>query len=290
MASFNLDSADLKRNPQGNLIHEDVMDQIWDISRIPLPFFDRAGNDDPEQEHHEWTTDRLRDPDLTNAHIDGADTTGNDTNLGLRMGNHCQISTKAVRVSTRANASDTIGRDNELEYQLMMRLRELNRDREAIALSLQGSVEDDGNAVAGKIGSVFSFIKTNSSVGATGSVPGYDPVTKLTGTVVPGTARPLTETLLRDMLQRAYELGGDPNVFMARPGVVRKLSEYGFTSTARIATVTSEAGTDRTPAVAKGAINVWITDFGVTLDLIPNRLMQTDGRHGGGAGIIDRAV
>lgn len=288
MAAQNLDSADLKNNANGVLIREDVMDQIWDISAIPLPFTDRAGDHSPDQEYTEWTVDRLRDPDLDNKNVDGADTEGNDTNLGARMGNHCQISTKVVRVSTRANASDTIGRDNELEYQLMMRLRELKRDKEAIALSLQGSVEDDGDTVPGETGSVFSFIKTNASVGATGSVPGFDQATKLTGDVVPGTARPLTETMVRDSLQAAYELGGDPYCFMARPGVVRKFSEYSFTSSARIGTLVTETGDSRDGSVvAKGAVNVWQTDFGITIELVPNRLMQPSAANTSSIGLFD---
>lgn len=272
MSTANLDSADLKDATGGPLIREDVMNQIWDISAIPLPFTDRCGSGTADNEYHEWTTDELRAPDLNNARVDGQDITGNDTKIGEREGNHCQIMTKTVRVSTRADNSDTIGRDRELSYQLMQRQRELRRDREAILLSLQGSIEDNGDAVAGKLGSVFSWIKTNVSLGATGTADGFDPVTKLTETVVPGTARGLTETMVRDICQEAYDNNANPDTFMSSSGVIRKFSEYAFTSSARIATITSEAGQDQRPAVAKGAVNVWVTDFDIVLDLIPNRL------------------
>lgn len=288
MTAENLDATDLRNVPRGGWIAEDVMNQIWDISNIPLPFTDRAGGGSVDNPYSEWNIDRLRDPDTTNAKIDGQDTIDeNDTNTGGRLGNHTQISTKTVQISTRAQDSDTFGNTGGLAYQVMMRQRELRRDVEAIAISMQGSVEDNGVDVAGNTGSVFSFIKTNAQVGAGGSVGGFNTSTGLTADVVPGTARPLTETLIRDVCQDVYDLGGDPSVFMARTAVIRKLSEYLFTASARVATVTADVGQDRKPATAKGSINVFVTDFGVTLDLIPNRLMQATSAGVSSAGIFD---
>jgi hypothetical protein len=288
MTTNNLDAADLRKVQAGGWVAEDVMNEIWDISNIPLPFTDRAGGGSADNQYHEWNNDKLRDPDINNAKVDGADTIGaNDTNTGIRLGNHCQISTKTVQVSTRAQDSDTFGNTGGLAYQVMMRQRELRRDVEAINLSLQGSVEDDGDTVPGNAGSIFSFIKTNSYVGATGSVPGWSSSTKLTGDVVPGTARPLTETLVRDVCQKVYDAGGDPSVFMARTPVIRKLSEYLFTASARVATVTADVGQDKKPATAKGSINVFVTDFGVTLDLIPNRLQPASSAGVSSVGIFD---
>ena len=281
MATTNLDSAKLKAAQSGGMIHEDVMDQIWDISSIPLPFTDKCGSEGADQEYHEWVKDKLRAPDLTNAKIDGQDTdTANDTNVGTRLGNHCQISTKTVQVSSRADSSDTIGRDSELAYQVMMRQRELRRDREAIMLSNQGSVADDGATIPGKLGGVFSFITTNGNHGLTGSTPGFNNATKVTADVVAGTKRKLTETIVRDACQAVYTAGGDPTVLMARPGVIRKFSEYCFTSSARIATLMNDEGSSKNAMTAKGAVNVFVTDFGVTLSMVPNRLQPEVGAAG----------
>lgn len=288
MAVNNLNETDLRSVPRGGWVAEDVMDQIWDISNIPLPFTDRAGGGSVDNQYSEWNVDRLRDPDITNAKVDGQDTIDeNDTNTGGRLGNHCQISTKTVQISTRAQDSDTFGNTGGMAYQIMMRQRELRRDVEAICLSMQGSVEDDGDTIAGNAGSVFSFIKTNAEVGAAGAVGGFNNATGLTADVNPGTARPLTETLIRDVCQNVYDLGGNPSVFMARTAVIRKLSEYLFTASARVATVTADVGQDKKPATAKGSINVFVTDFGVTLDLIPNRLMPASSAGVSSAGIFD---
>jgi Family of unknown function (DUF5309) len=118
MSTSNLDSADLKAVTKGGLIREDVMNKIWDISKIPLPFTDLVGSETHDNEYCEWTTDALAVPDIANSNVDGADASGNDTKTGLRVGNHSQISDKIVRVSFRADASNTIGRAKELAYQL----------------------------------------------------------------------------------------------------------------------------------------------------------------------------
>lgn len=68
------------------------MDRIFDISRIPLPFTDSVGSLSTGNSYKEWTLDELAAPDTDNAEVDGADATGNDTKIGSRVGNHCQIS------------------------------------------------------------------------------------------------------------------------------------------------------------------------------------------------------
>jgi hypothetical protein len=273
MATQNLDSADLKAVQRGGLIREDVMDRIWDISQIPLPFTDRIGTGSHDNEYFEWTQDRLADPNLNNAQVDGSNqNTNNDTRTGARLGNHSQISTKTVQVSSRADASDTIGRARELAYQVMMRQRELRRDREAIALTGQGSVADDGATIAGKTAGVFAFCNTNFNGGTGAAVPGFQNGSGLITGITQGTKRAGTETMVRDMAQKIFELGGDPGWLMGRPGAIRKFSEYCFTTQARIATMTTDVGQGEDASTAKGAVNVFVTDFGVTLDLIPNRL------------------
>ena len=84
MSAANLDSADLKGVDFGGLIREDVMNKIWDISKIPLPFTDLIGSGSAKNEYKEWTTDELAAPDVDNSIIDGSDATGNDTKTGAR--------------------------------------------------------------------------------------------------------------------------------------------------------------------------------------------------------------
>jgi hypothetical protein len=272
MSTANLDSANLKAVTRGGLIREDVMDKIWDISKIPLPFTDMIGSTTSKNEYKEWTTDELATPDVTNAIVDGSDASGNDTATGSRVGNHHQISDKVVRVSYRSDASDTIGRTKELSYQLMRRQQELRRDVEAIALLNQASVADDGNTVAGKVGGLPSWLETTSINGTAG---GFNLSTGLTVARTPDAAAvALTEENIRDAVESVYSQGGDPTKLMTVPAIIRKLSEYLFTSSARVATLMSDQGKSREAAAALGSVNVFVTDFG-TLTMVPNRLQQT---------------
>lgn len=269
-----LSAADLKAVEEGGLIREDVMEQIWDISRIPLPFTDLVGNDSCDNPFTEWTTDRLGSPELGGWAVDGADSDQNDSATGARIGNHTGILRKEVQVTGRARASNTIGRGDELSYQVMMRQRELRRNTEANALGIQGSQEDDGDATPGIPAGLAAMLQLFDT--GSGAVQGAYTGKNWPG-LTPGAAPvPLTETMVRDAAQEAWEGGADVSVLMSVPGVIRHLSEYMFTSSSRIATLTRETqGVGKGgAATAVGSVNVFITDFGVTLDFLPNRIQQ----------------
>lgn len=278
--------ADLSAVARGGLINEDVMNQIWDISNVPLPFTDRCGMDQIGNALATWTQDRLADPDLTNAEIDGVDNVKNNATGGKRVGNHSQISTKAVSVTTRARNSNTIGRSDELAYQVSRRQIELRRDREAIYLNNQASVADDGDTVAGSLGGLPSWIETNFSIGGTGTIGGYSTTTGLTVAYLEGTAAAMSEATLRDIIEKVYDEGGEVGVFMSQPRTIRLLSEYMFTDTARVATLQSDQGKSGEKATALGSVNYYVSDFG-TLELVPNRLQPFETADVGLAFLLD---
>ncbi len=264
-------SAALKAVPFGGLIKEDVMNQIWDISRIPLPFTDLVGSDSCDNSYSEWTEDKLGDPVLGGWVVDGADSDQNDVAHGERLGNQCGILRKEVRVTTRANASDTIGYSNALSYQVMMRQRELRRNSEANMLGNQGSQADDGDTTPGIPAGLAAMVtQYDTGSGATGGGFSNGAWTGITA----GTRTALTELMVRDACQAAWEGGANPSVFMSVPSVIRRLSEYMFSDSARIATLTAETNQNG-PATAMGSVNVFLTDFGVTLDMVPNRIQRT---------------
>lgn len=278
MATANLDSANLKAVAEGGLIREDVLDKIFDISRIPLPFTDMIGSSDMDNSYTEWTVDRLQDQNLDNAVVDGADSVGNDTNTGGRVGNHAQISSKVVRVSSRADASDTIGRAKELSYQIMMRQRELRRDIEGIMMTGQASVADDGNTTAGRLGGFQAWLSTNAVGGTTagfasGNVAAY----------VPGTKQAGSEAVLRALIEQIWIGGGDVSTIMSIPGVISKFNQYLFTESARIATIRADTSADSgsTGLKAQGNVNVYISDHGNTLEIRANRLQPSYKDSGG---------
>ena len=272
MSTANLDAADLIAVDVGGLIREDVLEAIFDISRIALPFTDSVGTGEAiENPYTEWTTDDLGDPVL-NAVVDGSDAGVDESTTGLRVGNHAQESQKTYRVSQRAQNSDTIGRANELAYQLMRGNQKIRRDVEQSLTLNQASIADDGNAQPGLNGGFPTWLETSVTGGVGFVAGGFDTGTTNTVEYTPGTAQPISETDVRDIAQSVYEEGGDPSILMSIPGVIRQLSEYMFTSSARIATLTRDTQSKMSAAEALGSVNVFITDFGVTLSMVSNRL------------------
>ena len=262
---------DLSSAAYNGLINADVMQQIWDISSIPLPLMDAIGSDSADNPYTEWTTDKLSAPTIGGWVIDGADSDQNNSAAGNRMGNHCGILTREVQVSERAQSVDTIGRADELAYQVMMRQRELRRNVEANLLGIQGSQADDGATLPGRPAGLAAMILKLAGSAGTGGAFSNGNWTAWT----PGAYRALTETMVRDAAQQAWESGSDPSLLMSVPSATRKLSEYMFSSSARIATLARETKGEDTAATALGSVNVFITDFGVTLEFVPNRLQQT---------------
>lgn len=265
------------------MIKEDVMSKIWDISNIPLPFTDLIGSDSHKNSYYEWTIDRLADPDLTNAVVDGQDSDQNNSKGGSRVGNQGQISIKEVQVTQRAQASGTVYAQNELAKQVMERQKELRRDVEAISISNQGSQADNGDATPGLVGAFGAWLTTNTD--RTGADGGYSSGVVSAPTV--GLKQTLTETKIRDMASLIWEGGGNPSVMMSVSAVIRNISEYMFTDAARIATLQADQGKSSAAATALGSVNVFVTDFGVTLEMRANRLQQTYKDSGGTADVAD---
>ena len=75
---------------------------------------------------------------------------------------------------------------------------------------------------------------------------------------------------------------------MVLPALKTKISEYLFTSSARVGTITTETGQSKSQSTAVGAIDVFVSDFGV-LEIKPNRfqLDYADQASYGGAGDCD---
>lgn len=271
-----LSSADLNAVASGGAVREDVMSKIWEIDNIPLPFTDMIGSGTHSNSYASWMQDTLQAQNTSNALVDGQDVSSwNNNPPGPRVGNHSQISAKAVSVSKRANNVDSIG-GQELAYQLSQRQKELKRDIEGIMLTGQASVADNGDTVAGKSGGLASWLVTNTSFGDTGSAGGFNPDAGLTVAPTHGTKRAGSETTLRNLLQSVYQNGGNPTTLMSVPAVIRGFSEYLFTSSARVATLMSDVGQTPNAKKAIGSVNVFVSDFGITVDLVANRLQPVE--------------
>lgn len=283
MATANLDAADLAAALAApGLIREDVVDQVYNLDEgIPTPFIDMVGGGSFSNLYSEWTESDLAIPDTDNAVVDGADATGNDTVIGLRIGNRAQLSDKVVRISHASEGVDSIASVGKIAYQTSRRLLDLRRDMEAIALGRQASVVDDGSAVAGRTAGMAAWIATNTVFGVGGSAGGFDLATKLVDAPTEGTVKALVWADIRDVILAIYSAGGAANgtlVAMSTPLVIRNIVSFLFSvegAPFRAAPTANVTGASPMNQTAQGWIDVVLSDFGITLRLVANRLQTT---------------
>jgi hypothetical protein len=247
-------------------IREDLSDVIYDISPQDTPIMSSIGKSKATSVYHEWQTDSLAANTTANALVEGADATDASVSPTTRIGNYTQIVGKVIRVSGTLEAVDKAGRKSEKAYQMAKAAAEMKRDIETIITANQGQTA--GNATtARKLGSLLSYIKTNSSVNGT-SVTGVDPTTIGVSTRTDGTQRTFTETLLKEVIQEVFVSGGTPTLAVMRPALKQKVS--GFTGNAAYRVNTDNSVGNVT--VVAGA-DLYQSDFGV-LQLVPDRFMR----------------
>ncbi len=288
----------LDRTGIGNKAREDLGDIIHNISPTECPVTMLVDKTDAEQDAHEWVTDSLAPAVSDNKHVDGDDFsaegdtaqvgTGFDgvaITAGSRIGNHCQISRKDIVVTRRANRVRKAGRKDELGYQIAKAGRELKRDLESSITSNNNAVQGT-TSVAGQSAGYGAWMRNNSSRHNTlAGTDGADPAALVSGFPT-GTAatdasvlRPLSETDILDVIADAYIEGGDIDTMSMHPTVKQKWSQYMFspdnTNAGRIATQFQDQGkSPKTGATALGAVDVYVSDFGV-IDVVPNRFQRS---------------
>jgi len=249
---------------------EDLIDIIYDISPQDTPIMSSIGKGSARAVYHEWQTDSLAAATTANAAVEGADATDASVSPTTRLGNYTQIVTKTIRVSGTLESVDKAGRKSEKSYQLAKASAELKRDIETIITANQGRSAGDATT-ARTMGSLLSWIKTNSSVNGT-SVTGVDPTTIGVSTRTDGTTRTFTEALLKDVIQEVFVSGGTPTLAVMRPALKQKVS--GFTGNAAYRVNTDNSVGNVT--VVAGA-DLYQSDFGI-LQLVSDRFMRDSDR------------
>jgi hypothetical protein len=156
------------------------------------------------------------------------------------------------------------GRKSEKAYQLAKASQELKRDLETILLSNQGRSVGSSNSSARKMGSLLSWIKTNSSVQTNGG----DPTTIGVSTRTDGNTRTFTEALLKEVVAEVFTSGGSPKVLMVGPSGKQKVSSFTGIGETRFNV------TGAKPSTIIGAADIYVSDFG-NMSVVPNRFMRT---------------
>ncbi len=241
---------------------EDLIDVIYNISPTETPFMSSIGKTKATAVYHEWQTDSLAAATANNAAVEGADASAATLAPTTRQGNYTQIIQKTIQVSGTLDAVNKAGRKSEKAYQLAKASAELKRDLETILLSNQGKTAGDSSN-ARKMGSVLSWIKTNTDKGTGGA----DPTTPGTSTRTDGTQRAFTEQLLKNVVAKVFQSGGNPRMLMVGATGKQKVSTFPGIALNRFQLNKVEQG------AIIGAADIYQSDFG-QISVVPNRFMR----------------
>ncbi len=248
---------------------EDVSELIFDISPMETPFVSACKKTKATNITHEWQTDALAAA-AKNTQLQGDDSTNITADPTVRLKNFTQILKKTVGVSGTQRAIKHYGRDDEFEYQLAKRMREIKRDLEFAAVTNQAGTVGAAAGTAQMAG-VESWIATNlTSVqeGAAGTTPGQSGGYPGTAPTDSTSAGSVSETVLRNLVKDAWSAGGEPTILMVPGAGKEKVSNFSG-----IATRFLDTDRGKQASLVSG-VDIWATNFG-KLTVVPNRFMRS---------------
>ncbi len=247
-----------------NPIREDLADIIYDISPTETPFMSNIRRGSASNTYHEWQSDKLKDANVGNAHLEGDDTDAEQRDDTTRLGNYSQISKKLVTVSGTQEAVNKAGMRSQMAYQMSKASKELKRDMESILLNRQPREAGSG-AVARTLAGFPNWLTSNTDIANDGGNVVY--TTGPDADRTDGTQRAFTEDMLKDVQAQAWQNGGEPTMLMVGPYNKGVVSGFAGLANQRFNTPTTGAAT------LIGTVDVYIGDFG-TLNIVPNRFQR----------------
>lgn len=235
---------------------EDLTDVIYNIAPTDTPFMNMAAKGKATATLHEWQTQDLASA-ANNEQVEGDDATATASTPTVRLGNRTQISAKTASVSGSQEQVDHAGRNSEMAYQMALRAKELKRDIE-VGLTQNNVSATSPRRSRGLVGWADS---ANVNAGAGYVAPNY--VTNVAQT--DGTQRAFTEALLKDVLQKVFTSGGNPDVIMMGPNAKQTFSTFTGNATR------FDKSEDKQ---LTAAVDVYVSDFGM-LKAVPNRFQRS---------------
>lgn len=188
-------------------VREDLIDKITLTNPEQTPVISGSGKTTAENSYHEWQRDSLRTADKDNASLDGNDATATAKTPPNRVANTCQIFQDTIQISRRAEKVKKAGMKSAMAYYKAKAYKELQRDMEAMAVSKNLAVADNGTN-AGKSAGLGRLIYTNALHGGAGATPAHTTGAATTA-LTAGTNRAFTATLLDTASQNVYTASGE---------------------------------------------------------------------------------
>lgn len=257
---------------QGN--REDLSNAIYNIDPFDTPIMSMARRRNAKARTFDWQSEHLPDVDENNAQVEGFELARSASQPTIRLNNVTQISKRDATVSGSQEASDAAGKGSEMAHQMAMKSKVLKSDMEKIMSGRQARVNgEDTTPTARKTEAVCHWIARAvdkasvagaAVVGVTSGLPAVS--TDAFAAVAGGSQVPMTEILVGNAMQQAYNLGASPNMFIVPPAIKRTVSTFTGRNTTQVIV-------GRTEVVA--TVDVIATDFG-RIKVMPSRWIPSD--------------
>ena len=243
---------------------EDLIEKIFQVSPTETPISSAAKKVTATSVFHEWQRDSLAAANADNAAIDGDDSTLEAQTPTDRVGNHCQIFTKTIGVSRRAQIVKKAGRGAELGYLKANKMMEIKRDIEAMIVSRNAAVAST-TSVAGKSGGLGVQLYRNTSHGGAGATAAWTSGAPTVANTA-GTNRAFAVAQLNTVQQSIFTNSGvQPDMIVMGPAHKAVFSTFTGIAANRL-DIGKKQG-----AVIMGA-DLFVGDFG-ELSVVPHYLM-----------------
>lgn len=249
-------------------IRESLHDAIYNISPEDTPFMSGAGRGPrAKQTFEEWQIDSLEAPDGNNAHLEGDEASFVTPADTVRVGNVCQISRKTLILSDTLEVVNKAGRRSELAYQLAKKGAALKIDQETIFLRAQGG-DLGAEGTPRRLASLNAWVKTNTDHAGDGADPVYTSGLP-TAARTDGTPRPVTETIVQNVIQQGWTNGAKFRTLLAGAFVKTQISKFEGIAQRNF----DLSNVSPRPTAIIAAADVYVSDFGV-MRVIPSRFQR----------------
>lgn len=261
-------------NAQGN--REDLSNAIYNIDPFDTPIMSSSRRRNAKARQFDWQTENLPTVDENNAQVEGFELDRTASQPTVRLSNVTQISKRDATVSGSQEASDAAGKGSEMAHQMALKSKVLKSDMEKIMSGRQARNDGD-DATARKTEAIAHFIargrdrnnvQGNAVVGVKASVAAPLPLTATASFVaVPGGEQvAMSEVLVGNAMQQAYDNGASPTILIVPPAIKRTVSTFKGRDSTQVLVGKSEV---------VQTVDIIATDFG-RLKVIPSRWIPTD--------------
>lgn len=260
---------------QAQANREDLSNAIYNIDPFDTPIMSMARRRNATNRTFDWQTEHLPDVDEDNAQQEGFELERTASTPTVRLTNVTQISKRDATVSGSQQAANAAGKGSEMAHQMALKSKVLKSDIEKIMSGRQARVNgDDGTPTARRTEAIAHWIARavdrDNVAGA--AVIGYTAAglpavaTDAFAAVAGGNQVAMTEVLVGDAMQAAYDNGASPNIMVVPPAIKRTVSTFKGRDSTQVLV-------GRTEVVA--TVDVIATDFG-RIKVIPSRWIPSD--------------